>query len=134
MQLCSSLCLFTLIESCTCVIRKQLQQTLWSFQPSSTAFQPAFSSLPRKIHLRTTKVNLEYSRVSFRYHIIGNHSPNVQKFGNQLDYLGIVILMWGSTIPSIYYGFYCDPGLQKAYWANVCSHPLLPYTNLTTDR
>ena len=44
-------------------------------------------------------------------------------FGNQLDYLGIVILMWGSTIPSIYYGFYCDPGLQKAYWTNVFSHP-----------
>ena len=40
-------------------------------------------------------------------------------FGNQLDYLGIVILMWGSTIPSIYYGFYCDPTLQKAYWINV---------------
>ena len=33
--------------------------------------------------------------------------------------------MWGSTIPSIYYGFYCDPGLQKAYWANVSSRPFL---------
>ena len=43
----------------------------------------------------------------------------MQKFGNQLDYLGIVILMWGSTIPSIYYGFYCDSPLQKIYWANV---------------
>lgn len=31
--------------------------------------------------------------------------------------------MWGSTIPSIYYGFYCDPGLQKAYWANVSKRP-----------
>lgn len=73
-----------------------------------------------------------------RYHIIGNHSPNVQKLGNQLDYLGIVILMWGSTIPSIYYGFYCDPGLQKAYWANVSSQPFHPslfsYSNLTIDR
>lgn len=57
--------------------------------------------------------------LSATYHIITNHSPNVQKFGNQLDYLGIVILMWGSTIPSIYYGFYCDPHLQKAYWVNV---------------
>ena len=54
-----------------------------------------------------------------RYHIISNHSPTVQKFGNQLDYLGIVILMWGSTIPSIYYGFYCDPELRKLYWLNV---------------
>ncbi|CAF9923806.1 hypothetical protein IMSHALPRED_006022 [Imshaugia aleurites] len=57
--------------------------------------------------------------LSATYHIINNHSPKVQKFGNQLDYLGIVILMWGSTIPSIYYGFYCDPPLQKIYWANV---------------
>lgn len=57
--------------------------------------------------------------VCYRYHIISNHSPTVQKFGNQLDYLGIVILMWGSTIPSIYYGFYCDPRLQKIYWLNV---------------
>ena len=24
--------------------------------------------------------------------------------------------MWGSTIPSIYYGFYCDPNLQILYW------------------
>ena len=57
--------------------------------------------------------------LSATYHIISNHSPKVQKFGNQLDYLGIVILMWGSTIPSIYYGFYCNPRLQKIYWANV---------------
>ena len=57
--------------------------------------------------------------LSATYHIISNHSPKVQKFGNQMDYLGIVILMWGSTIPSIYYGFHCDPRLQKIYWANV---------------
>ena len=57
--------------------------------------------------------------LSATYHIISGHSPKVQSFGNQLDYLGIVILMWGSTIPSIYYGFYCDPRLQKIYWTNV---------------
>lgn len=57
--------------------------------------------------------------LSATYHIITNHSPKIQKIGSQLDYLGIVILMWGSTIPSIYYGFYCDPQLQKIYWTNV---------------
>ena len=57
--------------------------------------------------------------LSATYHITSNHSPQVQRFGNQLDYLGIVILMWGSTIPSIYYGFYCDARLQKIYWVNV---------------
>lgn len=40
-------------------------------------------------------------------------------FWNRLDYLGIVILMWGSTVPSVYYGFYCDANLQKLYWAVV---------------
>ena len=28
--------------------------------------------------------------------------------------------MWGSTIPTVYYGFYCDPPLQKLYCTMVC--------------
>jgi len=32
---------------------------------------------------------------------------------------GIVFLMWGSTIPTIYYGFYCDPQHQHRYWTVV---------------
>ena len=27
--------------------------------------------------------------------------------------------MWGSTVPSIHYGFHCDPALRRAYWAKV---------------
>lgn len=66
------------------------------------------------------------------FHILNNHSQSVHIFGNQLDYvrtsdlslatdssfeqLGIVILMWGSTIPCVYYGFYCTPHLQKTYY------------------
>ena len=61
--------------------------------------------------------------LSSTFHIVSNHSPGVRNFGNQLDYLGIVILMWGSTIPCVYYGFYCDPKLQKIYWSMVCIHP-----------
>ena len=57
------------------------------------------------------KVKTEHSR----FHIISNHSAKVAAFGNQLDYLGIVILMWGSTIPTVYYGFYCDKKLQVLY-------------------
>lgn len=30
--------------------------------------------------------------------------------------------MWGSTIPSIYYRFYCDPRCQKFYWVNVYTY------------
>lgn len=55
------------------------------------------------------------------FHIIANHGEEVAACGNQLDYVGVVILMSGSTIPSIYYGFYCDAKLQRLYWAVVSS-------------
>jgi adiponectin receptor len=57
--------------------------------------------------------------LSASFHIMLNHSEKVAAYWNQFDYLGIVILIWGSTVPSIYYGFYCDPNLQKLYWAVV---------------
>ncbi|TGO07858.1 hypothetical protein BTUL_0241g00010 [Botrytis tulipae] len=50
------------------------------------------------------------------FHLIANHSKRVNAVGNQLDYLGVVILMWSSTIPTVYYGFYCDPVIQRTYW------------------
>ncbi|PQE09583.1 hemolysin-III channel Izh2 protein [Rutstroemia sp. NJR-2017a WRK4] len=50
------------------------------------------------------------------YHTLSNHSKSIAAFGNQLDYLGVVILMWGSTIPSVYYGFYCDERVRDGYW------------------
>jgi adiponectin receptor len=57
--------------------------------------------------------------MSATYHTISNHSQYVAKFGNKLDYVGIVFLITGSFIPSIYYGFYCQPKLQMAYWTMV---------------
>ena len=53
------------------------------------------------------------------YHLITNHSPRVNSFGNNLDYVGIVFLIVGSYAPSIYYGFYCHPELQVKYWVTV---------------
>ena len=60
----------------------------------------------------------------FSFHIVSNHSANVAAFGNQLDYLGIIVLMWGSTIPTVYYGFYCDQNLQILYCTMVRLHIL----------
>jgi adiponectin receptor len=57
--------------------------------------------------------------MSATYHTISNHSPMVNQIGNQLDYVGIVLLITGSFIPCIYYGFWCAPTLQKVYWAMV---------------
>ncbi|PQE10730.1 hemolysin-III channel Izh2 protein [Rutstroemia sp. NJR-2017a WRK4] len=53
------------------------------------------------------------------FHILANHSRRIAAFGNQLDYLGVVILMWGSTIPTVYYGFHCDPKIQEIYWTMI---------------
>lgn len=57
--------------------------------------------------------------MSATYHTISNHSLEVAKFGNQLDYLGIVFLIWGSFIPSIFYGFRDDVRLIQTYWAMI---------------
>ena len=57
--------------------------------------------------------------MSATYHLLQNHSEVVARFGNKLDYLGIVSLIWGSFFPSVYYGFRNDERLMKIYWAMV---------------
>ena len=57
--------------------------------------------------------------LSSTFHITNNHSQHVAAFGNQLDYLGIVLLMWGATIPSVYYGFHDEIKLRNIYWSIV---------------
>lgn len=59
--------------------------------------------------------------MSATYHTIINHSPTISRIGNGLDYVGIVGLIVGSFIPSIYYGFYCAPALQRLYWTMICT-------------
>ncbi|KAF2096989.1 HlyIII-domain-containing protein [Rhizodiscina lignyota] len=57
--------------------------------------------------------------MSATYHTLANHSQSVSRFSNQLDYLGIVFLIWGSFIPSIYYGFQERPQLIRTYWTMI---------------
>ncbi|KEF54572.1 uncharacterized protein A1O9_09014 [Exophiala aquamarina CBS 119918] len=57
--------------------------------------------------------------LSASYHTVSNHSPRVAKFWNQLDYAGISILIAGSFIPSVYYGFWCHSERQWTYWSMV---------------
>lgn len=57
--------------------------------------------------------------MSGTYHTISNHSHEVAVWGNKLDYLGIVFLIWGSFIPVLYYAFEDEPGLRKTYWTMV---------------
>lgn len=53
------------------------------------------------------------------FHTLNNHSPQVSKFWNQLDYVGIALMIWGSFVPSVYYGFWCDAGPRMTYWIMV---------------
>lgn len=53
------------------------------------------------------------------YHTLSNHSPNIAKFWNQLDYVGIALMIWGSFVPSVYYGFWCDAAAKMTYWVMV---------------
>lgn len=53
--------------------------------------------------------------MSGTYHTISNHSHHVAIWGNKLDYLGIVFLIWGSFIPVLYYAFREKPELLKTY-------------------
>ncbi|CAJ0949532.1 unnamed protein product, partial [Mesorhabditis belari] len=47
--------------------------------------------------------------MSFVFHTVQCHSDHVSKFFSKLDYTGISLLIVGSFIPWIYYGFYCRP-------------------------
>ena len=61
--------------------------------------------------------------VSAGFHLISNHSAEVNRLGNQFDYVGIVALITGSFVPSVYYGFWCEPVLQRVYWLMVGPFP-----------
>jgi adiponectin receptor len=62
--------------------------------------------------------------MSATFHTISNHSHAVAKWGNQLDYAGIVFLIWGSFVPVLFYGFRRENAeLMRWYWTMVCSIP-----------
>ncbi|KAF2687541.1 HlyIII-domain-containing protein [Lentithecium fluviatile CBS 122367] len=57
--------------------------------------------------------------MSATYHTISNHSHAVAIWGNKLDYLGIVFLIWGSFIPVLYYAFQSELHLMRTYAAMI---------------
>lgn len=71
--------------------------------------------------------------MSATYHTISNHSEAVARFGNRLDYIGIIVLIWGSFVPAIYYGFSAEPGLVRVYWTMVCCSSSSGRSTLLTE-
>lgn len=53
--------------------------------------------------------------MSATYHALTSHSYEVSRWGNKLDYTGIVLLIVGSYVPTLYYGFFCHPHLMSFY-------------------
>ncbi|KHN96123.1 Hly-III-related protein [Metarhizium album ARSEF 1941] len=58
--------------------------------------------------------------MSATFHALLDHSEDVAKWGNKLDYTGIVALIVGSYVPALYYGFFCNPALMSAYLYLIC--------------
>jgi hypothetical protein len=61
-------------------------------------------------------------------HIIWNLSAPAACFGNRLDFSGIVLLMWGASIPSIHYAFVCDTTLEYLH-CSLVSHSVSSTSN-----
>jgi len=62
--------------------------------------------------------------LSSTFHTFSDHSPHMHRFGNELDHLGVVFVIWGSGVPSDYFGFYCSPRTQYLYWTAVTATAL----------
>ncbi len=54
------------------------------------------------------------------FHTVCCHSETVSTLFSRLDYAGIAFLIVGSTIPWLYYGFYCEPYAKAAYIVAMC--------------
>jgi len=57
--------------------------------------------------------------MSAAFHLTNNHSHEVSRIGNKLDYVGIVFSIWGSFVPAIYYEFCGQENVQRTYWAMI---------------
>ncbi|KAL5942664.1 hypothetical protein ACKVV1_001506 [Pyricularia oryzae] len=49
------------------------------------------------------------------FHTFSDHSPGMHKFGNELDHLGIVFVMWGTGVSGAHFAFYCDAPTRNVY-------------------
>lgn len=72
--------------------------------------------------------------MSATFHALVDHSEQVAKWGNKLDYTGIVALIVGSYVPALYYGFFCQPVLLKAYLYLVSLRPSPALLYATKDK
>ena len=51
------------------------------------------------------------------FHTFSDHSPGMHRFGNELDHLGIVLVMWGTGVSGTYFIYYCNSSFRNSYLA-----------------
>lgn len=51
------------------------------------------------------------------YHLLSNHSHPIHTLHAHLDHLGIVLVIYGSTIPALHFEFHCHPTHRNTYIA-----------------
>ncbi|KAH8332358.1 hypothetical protein KR074_001759 [Drosophila pseudoananassae] len=62
---------------------------------------------------------------SFAFHTLSCHSVEMGRLFSKLDYCGIALLIMGSFVPWLYYGFYCHYQPKVIYLTVVCVLGLL---------
>lgn len=89
--------------------------TEWS---AVSTLQAWVSALPYRQCMSCLESADEPWLTSFSFHTLLCHRERrVADWGMQLDFQGVLLLMWGATVPLIYYGFICDPKLRWVYWS-----------------
>ncbi|KAI2469240.1 HlyIII-domain-containing protein [Annulohypoxylon bovei var. microspora] len=55
------------------------------------------------------------------FHTLCHHSQEICKSSNQLDHLGIVLVLWGAGISGTHFAFYCDEFFRNSYFGLLSS-------------
>ncbi|UNI13735.1 hypothetical protein JDV02_000451 [Purpureocillium takamizusanense] len=53
--------------------------------------------------------------MSASYHCLSDHSPGINRLGNQLDHLGIVVIFWGASTSACHFVFASRDTLKATY-------------------
>ncbi|KAK6347175.1 hypothetical protein TWF696_007251 [Orbilia brochopaga] len=59
--------------------------------------------------------------LSATYHTVCNHSAVAARWWNVMDYVGIVGLITGSFVGSVFYGFRCEAAIRDGYFFMICT-------------
>lgn len=58
------------------------------------------------------------------FHTFSDHSSEMHRFGNELDHLGIVLVMWGTGVSGVHFAFRCDAQLRWFYFLAISATAL----------